>query len=419
VINDGVEGGHTLYVNGRGGEPFFHTLSDGQIRTVISYAREYLLRAHIKKVGWLGKSDQVAYDSQNRKPRDKFFEDLRRLASIGWELFAGVFPDVDKRGGVTEAVRQASKAQNGKAVIQVGQTFGSTLAFPWYLIYDIPFAPGAPGTRCPFLDQWDPVSAPLEQVPPRCPTEDAHNDNVVCPYGFWGFAHIIELPPFVDVDVPLCESIRTQSLDTPIGVTAGVSSQLNAQLTRQHFAALDALFERPLTAKDTSRDILDSLASDVELVYFYCHGDTDYTPEKKEIGPVLTFAKDDHIRPADISAYASGKTWPPDHWQRIKPLVFINGCHTTDLRPEILSNFVKAFVGSRAAGVIGTEVSIHQQVANEAAQELFQSIRSLDATVGRAVQQMRWKLLAKGNVMGLAYNAYCSERLVIQPTSLT
>jgi hypothetical protein len=75
-----------------------------------------------------------------------------------------------------------------------------------------------------------------------------------------------------------------------------------------------------------------------------------------------------------------------------------------------------AFVGSRAAGVIGTEVSMHQQVANEAAQELLRGMRADRATVGRALQQMRRALLAKGNVMGLAYNAYCSEGLSLQPT---
>jgi hypothetical protein len=66
--------------------------------------------------------------------------------------------------------------------------------------------------------------------------------------------------------------------------------------------------------------------------------------------------------------------------------------------------------------VIGTEVSIHQQIANDAAQEFFRQIRGVNATVGSSIQRMRRALLAKGNVLGLAYTAYCVESLAVQPT---
>ena len=76
---------------------------------------------------------------------------------------------------------------------------------------------------------------------------------------------------------------------------------------------------------------------------------------------------------------------------------------------------MRAFVAAGASGVIGTEVAISQPVAGEAAQELLAALRLDDASVGSALQHMRRALVAKGNVMGLAYNAYCSVDLSVQP----
>jgi hypothetical protein len=411
VTNDSPTGSHSLHVNSRDQEPFICTLSDDEIGTSVSSAREYLLGAHIET----GRKERLAYGSRNEKPRDAFIDDLRRLASIGWDLLTGAFPYVDKRDRLIATLREASAKEKGEAVIQIARSYGSTLAFPWYLVYDIPFSAGAPPIYCPYLTTWDPESSKPEELEPRCPQVDSHDENVLCPYGFWGFAHIIELLPFVDVELPHCDSIRTQPSDAPIAVAIGVSPDLDDDLTKEHMSGLETLYGG-FTPASTSVDILKALGDDMDIAYFYCHGETEYRPDNEPIGPLLRFRKGDFIRPGDIYAKSSKRgAWPKDHWQRTRPLVFINGCHTTDLRPEILSNFVKAFVGSRAAGVIGTEVSIHQQVANEAAQELLRRIRVDQGTVGQAIQQMRRVLLAKGNVMGLAYNAYCFEGLSVQP----
>ena len=92
--------------------------------------------------------------------------------------------------------------------------------------------------------------------------------------------------------------------------------------------------------------------------------------------------------------------------------MFINGCHTAEITPRTLVQFVDAFADVYAAGVIGTETTIHQQVANEMAEEFWRRLRG-GATVGRALQDGRMRLLRKGNVMGLAYTAYCSVDLHI------
>jgi hypothetical protein len=73
---------------------------------------------------------------------------------------------------------------------------------------------------------------------------------------------------------------------------------------------------------------------------------------------------------------------------------------------------VDAFVGVYAAGVIGTEVLLHQQLANEAGLEFLKRLVAYQS-VGRAMTEMRMHPLRKGNLFGLAYTAYCSSELVL------
>ena len=51
--------------------------------------------------------------------------------------------------------------------------------------------------------------------------------------------------------------------------------------------------------------------------------------------------------------------------------------------------------------------------ANEAAELLLSHFASSDVGLGEAVRRMRHDLLAKGNLLGLAYTAYCSADLRI------
>jgi hypothetical protein len=96
--------------------------------------------------------------------------------------------------------------------------------------------------------------------------------------------------------------------------------------------------------------------------------------------------------------------------------VFINGCHTAELTPDALVSFVDIFSGLRAAGVIGTEVTLHQQIANEAAKHFLGSFL-VGKPVGEALRIMRAQFLKKGNLMGLAYTPYCSASLKLELTT--
>ena len=81
-----------------------------------------------------------------------------------------------------------------------------------------------------------------------------------------------------------------------------------------------------------------------------------------------------------------------------------------ELTPESLVNFADAFASAKAGGVIGTEITIEQRVANEAAEQFLLHFGN-KKPVGEALNRMRLHFLQKGNLLGLAYTAYCSSDL--------
>jgi CHAT domain-containing protein len=181
-------------------------------------------------------------------------------------------------------------------------------------------------------------------------------------------------------------------------------------LRDQHLQALQARLLDSSTISCKTRDCLvQALASQtLELVYFYCHGKTEQLPGSNATTTYLEIGDDDRITPEDIIAWKVSD-WPADHWRNTSPLVFINGCHTADLTPEALVNFVDTFALADASGVIGTEITLHQRVANEAALIFYQHFRN--NTAAEAIRQMRAEFLAKGNMLGLAYTLYASGDL--------
>jgi hypothetical protein len=130
-----------------------------------------------------------------------------------------------------------------------------------------------------------------------------------------------------------------------------------------------------------------------EVVYFYCHGGSADGLPFLNVG-----ALDDDWLTATMLFQKRIR------WRQKRPLVFINGCHTTNLTPEIAMDFVNAFVStSHAAGVIGTEITIFEPLAVAFAETFFDCFLRRGQTLGEAVRSARLELLGQGNPLGLVY----------------
>jgi hypothetical protein len=235
-------------------------------------------------------------------------------------------------------------------------------------------------------------------------------ETVVCPLHFWGFRYSIEIPPQQVSPgaggVPMCENI-------PVAEKARVAVGVNCTLSLydDHVKELAAASTKTPTEwhnpGEYDRGKILAMLQDPELaaIYFYCHAAGSAKDGTRLIfqGPNQDDPKEE-IKPADL---AGGE------WLR-RPLVFLNGCNTAGYSPRALSRFFQKFVDDRAAaGVIGTEITVREQLACEMAKRFFMLFLN-GMTAGPALLNARRALLAKNNPLGLVYTLYASAALKLK-----
>jgi hypothetical protein len=242
--------------------------------------------------------------------------------------------------------------------------------------------------------------APLEDKPcfmGDCPSRD--DAKAVCPSGFWGFRHAIGVP------VTLTNNDEAPAdLDDPLPrgpgpvVTVAVCTDPQMRERDRHVRALLDLFEPARThLAETRDDALHALRdTTAHVVYFYCHGgvDGDRGVPYIQVGPM----DDDPIGRDTLRNEGI-------FWSSPRSLVFINGCHTTDLEPDRAIDLVSGFVETAgASGVIGTEITVFEPLATAFAESFMEAFLRDGRPVGEAVRRARLRLLQQGlNPLGLVY----------------
>lgn len=398
---------HRLVFNGDPQSAMAVTISDLQISKAVDDARISLRNIEIEEFGGqLGTKVQQRskYDATNRKTEAEFVEDLRALALYGRRLWQSLFArHQQERRLLREHLRGVS------STIQISRIEGSSFVFPWSLVYDIPIETGAAEKLRPCKVV---ASLPERSVETTvCPHEAEHDENTLCPFGFWGLRHVIEQPPSTSND----DLAKDIAVADPRHMILGSSGNLRAE-SLAHGKVLNANSPHLVVVDCETRNKLKAAltAPGVELIYFYCHGKYIVVPGMRDQEPYLEIGQGERVTPADITTWYE-QAFPEEHSGYTQPLVFMNGCHTTEISPESLTNFVDAFVGATASGVIGTEISMFEPIAREAGEQFWQHFLASEGqeTVGTAMRKMKLSLLKKRNLMGLAYTAFCSSSLKI------
>jgi hypothetical protein len=415
LTNDNGDESHKMVFNGDEKDPVSFDIDGHKVSPAVTAARKTLWATGIKPYGGaLGtqKQYQNLYNANNGKSKTDFIADLRTMANFGYLLWVTLF------GGRPED-RQSVRAHLTSstirpAVIQISRIEHTEFMFPWAMIYDIPLESAANHDLCKCLDSWGKASASLD----HCPYEqDSGRVNVICPFGFWGFKHIIELPPSMQRRRSLPVTISRSDPAHPARVVMGISRELDSSVTTKHTKALRTFASFDLLPTDSLAEFKKALSKDqLEFVYFYCHGKRQDLPGSNASIPLLVVGEaKDFINPPDIVTWQDSD-WSKDHWKQTSPLVFINGCHTAELTPELLVDFVDTFIGAYASGVVGTEIMLLQNPASEAAEKILSRLNARDrdgiyGSVGQAVREMRLHFLNKGSLLGLAYTPYCCADL--------
>jgi hypothetical protein len=403
LTNQSAGGTHSIVVKGEGVRPIAVDLTEAGVSEVLRSVRQELALIT------LGRDNETAqYDADNSAPVEKLTKDLQTLAFFGSAFWQKAVPN-------TEDQELLQPLLSTTATIQIARV--TSTVFPWAIVYDYPHLLNDPWEPCELLQRWPESQSAIITYPNACPFASQHRLNTLCPFGFWGFRHLIEQPPSV-----LRGRLRT-TLSVPGGAHAATVRSLNLDqhLTASHLQHLhDCLAPRfALTDCDSRDDFIAAIDTPgLPLIYFYCHGRIASLGDSGVDLPVpyLEIGHDEMLGTGDLNAWAAAGQWHRERWLDVPPLVFINGCKTVALSPEQIVTFVDAFTGARAAGVIGTEIAVAQPLASDFAQHFFKHLMADSAvTVGQALRRSRLDFLAKGNIAGLVYTAFCSMDLKLEP----
>lgn len=384
-----ADGTDTVFVHGPWREPLSAPLDPLELEDHVTRAREAL-----RLVSW-GTKDEWSEGLEIRYPtadRTRLAEDLFALARAGQTVFGVLVDRLVERAERRDALALIA----GHERIQVAIKDSPRLVVPAALLYDRWFDDQKDVTLCTAflaaLDAGEPL-ADSACFRGECPSRAER--QVVCPSGFWGFRHALSLPVSSPVDASPAIPVATVP-ELLVGVTT--DARLVQRVT--HLAAVQAL-RKPVEWRYTeSRDeLLDLLGSETpDVVYLYCHGglSDDGRPYLRVGGT------------ADAAIVRSSLDQVV--WQRPGPLVFVNGCHTTAVRPEQAVELVSAFLAAYASGVVGTEITVTEPLAAPFAEAFLRRFLAGEE-LADAMRGARLDLLAQGNPLGLVYIPFAPGRL--------
>jgi hypothetical protein len=400
VILNGDDTGHQIYLRIRGTDSAKPQSAAANLPSAIGSAT----RAFREELA----SESVAPTARNQS-RAKLVTALRTLAPLGWDMYSALF------AVVPDVLLGLGASGSTSVVLHVARPAGVTLSVPWSFVYSIPlYKPIEQVAVCPLVATWDGHSPLVSGQPLSCPQADAvpHTSDLLCPFGFLGFRFDIEQlntteQPVLNISAPPGSSV----------VVAETTYQVDKKALQDHVTAITkavARLDGVVTDEARDKDKLKQLISrDLPLVYFFCHGDR---PDPDSPETYLGIGNNELVRPTDLVGWIQEAFFTRQLrvWNQIRPLVFINACHSVELDPKALFNYIDVFVGGgNAAGVIGTEVKVSQPLAMEFAGTFFDQLLAPGATVATALRHARLDFLASGNIFGLNYTPYCWADLTI------
>jgi hypothetical protein len=400
LLNAGEDGTHGFRFFGEGDYRRSATFDGLEVQSLITS-----LRGSLRRVSW-GSSDAwkpgVPYRFDQEPTFHSLLGDLIDMAKEGARAYDAI---ARRLGGDAEGEEALREAMRRPGLVQLALKESARFVLPLAMLFDHRLDTWLdPGHYhlCEAFQAATADGAPLEQKPcflGDCPSRDV--DTAICPSGFWGFRHALGVPMTL---VNEREGDASPDLQDPLprgegpSVTVAVCTDPQMQERDRHVRALLDLFD-PARSRvaETRQDAIKALRDiTAHIVYFYCHGGTqgDARVPYIQVGPMTD-------PPIGRDTLRNSKI----RWPSPRPLVFINGCHTTDLEPDRAIDLVSGFVETAgASGVIGTEITVFEPLATAFAERFMEAFLRDGHPVGEAVRRARLHLLQKGlNPLGLVY----------------
>jgi hypothetical protein len=396
MTNADGEGSHGFYFHGVRDFNRSARFDGHQVQSLIDRVRKVL-----RTVSWGSEeqwnSAEHEYRYTERAMFDGFFQDLHQLAKAGYLNYDAI---INQLSGGREGAEGLAQLMRRPGLLQLALRESARLVLPIALLYDHPLDTQLPMDKvrlCPQFMRSSSSDSPLEEQVcflGDCPHRE--EVDVICPSGFWGFRHSIGVPLTIggELDSPPDSPGELPYHGFP-DMTLAVCTDEQMQERVTHVNGLKSLIppER-LHYADTRESTLKCMR-DVKshLIYFYCHGG------RKDGVPFL------QVGPLDDPGIARDTLrWSKIRWSYPRPLVFINGCNTTDLEPENAIELVSGFIETAgASGVVGTEITVFEPLAVTFGEHFLSRFLTGGSSLGEAIRSARLLLLKDLNPLGLVY----------------
>jgi len=408
MVNSNGDGTHAFRVFAQDGNEIFQnsaTMSPTDLVDLINQGRNVMQQVAWGYIGAWDQKTPYRYETP-AAAENNWRADVIALAVQGYRLYDDRIRGLAGSSANEDKLRELLRAPS---VIQLANKVSANDVVPIAMFYDYDlFTQSRQAlTICPQFEESlksgrDLLGEPCFQG--NCPNREGHV-TVVCPSGFWGFRHDIGMPWPAPGGPEMAKSI-------------GYTGQPQIDIAYYQFEQLGNHLDQlgGLGFQTQRQDALDATftmfkATSPQVVYFYCHGVTIKQTDQTSI-PALMIGSQQTPAFIDTTSFRPFRI----RWPQARPLVMINGCHTTDIAPDQALSFVRTFVEYvEAAGVIGTQITIFEPLAQRFAESFLQSFRA-GQPLGRAIRTARLQLLAQRNPLGLVYQpfAYAGLKLAQQ-----
>jgi hypothetical protein len=399
MVNSNGDGStHAFRVLAQDGNELFansSTLEPGQLTDLLNQSRNVL-----QQVAWgsLGAWDQKApYRYETPAGAESSWRaDVIALAVQGYRIYDSRIRNLAGSSANEDKLRDLLRAPG---MVQLASKASASDVLPIAMIYDFDLDTQNVQalTICPQFEASLQSGRDLLSEPcfvGNCPNREEHF-TVVCPAGFWGFRHDIGMPWSAEGGPEMAKAISYA------GAPQVDIAYYEFPSLGQHLDNLAALGFQAQRQENRDQAIEMFKATNPQVVYFYCHGVTIKQDAQTSI-PALMIGNPNASGFFDTSNFRARRI----RWPQARPLVMINGCHTTDISPDQALSFVQTFIEYvEAAGVIGTQITVFEPLAQRFAESFLQSFRA-GQPLGRAIRTARLALLAQRNPLGLVYQPF-------------
>jgi hypothetical protein len=416
-VNRNRDGRHTIGLKGEEAEAIL--LNESRMKSATQRFR-LLMQAVAYGTGseWCYRFSE----SNEAMTNDQIHQDLKRMAEVGQQVWQSLI------AGRPSLSEQLQEKLRDPGTIQVS-LIDLNAVFPWALVYDKFVEPDEEKTQACLLwqerrDQHGnlDIAACEKKCPHKSGDPPRHNRrDLVCPYGFWGFRHIIEVPLSTQEEDDLHLEVELAEEGQPLLLFGYREEHLNAKkdrlvLRKSHEQELDQVFQ--IESRATKKTLEEGMQDPaLRLVYFYTHCKETADPASWEPYLELGQQQPEELEPSDLPNWMQVR----EIWRKTRPLVFINACQSLGFTSGSLVSFLSNFAYLHASGVIGTEISTCEPLACEFAEQFY--LRFVEGQqeggqvhtlpVGEVFREVRGHLLEKHNPLGLIYTLYCSAGLEV------